>query len=254
MKKFILLCFLILGFSGVTLANEPQTIHIMVALCDNQYQGIVKVPETIGNGQDPRNNLYWGALYGIRTHFNKSKDWKMVKSEKIDETILERVIFKHATKNWYIIADAYNGKYIKKTTEDFLTSSSGLEKDYIQLDDKKLGIKGNAKLISYIGHNGLMDFDLEGQYNNQDGVSRDVIILACYSKSYFSRKLDNSKVNPLLWTTNLMAPEAYTIHDAIEAYINKESQDKVREKGAQAYSKYQKCGLKAAKNLLVTGW
>ena len=56
---------------------EKKTLvaHVLVALCDNENQGIVPVPKTLGNGLDLRNNLYWGALYGIRTEFKKSANW-----------------------------------------------------------------------------------------------------------------------------------------------------------------------------------
>ena len=48
-----------------------KSIHIFVALCDNENQGIVKVPASIGNGQKPSTNLYWGCGYGIKTFFKK---------------------------------------------------------------------------------------------------------------------------------------------------------------------------------------
>jgi len=98
-----------------------------------------------------------------------------------------------------------------------------------------------------------MDFQLTESYNT-DNKKRDVIILACYSKNYFSAHLKNANVNPLVWTTGLMAPEAYTIHDAITGYLNKESNESIRSRAALAYSKHQKCSKKAARNLLVTGW
>ena len=47
-------------------SDSVKTIHVFVALCDNRYQGIVPVPASIGNGQDTKNNLYWGAGYGIK--------------------------------------------------------------------------------------------------------------------------------------------------------------------------------------------
>jgi pentatricopeptide repeat protein len=43
-----------------------------------------------------------------------------------------------------------------------------------------------------------------------------------------------------------MAPEAYTLTAAIEAFVQKGD---VREAAARAYDKYQKCGLKAARRL-----
>ena len=84
--------------------EDLETIHVLVALCDNKYQGIVPVPATIGNGQDARNNLYWGTAYGIKTYFKRSKEWNLLKTEKVNEVILERAIFKHATKAVYLIA------------------------------------------------------------------------------------------------------------------------------------------------------
>ena len=234
--------------------TSVQTAHIFVALCDNKYQGIVPVPEKIGNGQDPANNLYWGAMYGVKTYFKNSKDWKLVKAYKLNDTVLERLIFKHKTKDFYLIADAYDGKEIQKTTEDFLYSSSGQQKDTLNIDNKTIGINGNANLVAYIGHDGLMDFQLKDDFKNEDQKKRDAIILACYSKHYFRPFLEDANINPLVWTSNLMAPEAYILHDALSGYLAKESNTEIQNRAATAYSKYQKCSLRAAKNLLVTDW
>lgn len=231
-----------------------KTIHIFVALCDNQYQGIVPVPEKIGNGQDPNSNLYWGCAYGIRTYFKKSKEWKFIESRKIDSIKMERLIFKHATKNYYLVADAYNGKFIEQCTIDFLNSSAGKQKDTLKVGNTTIGIGGNSKLLAYIGHDGLMDFDLDETFANADGKKRDVIILACFSKMYFSKHLDQAYTNPLVWTSGLMCPEAYTVHDAITGYVNGESNAYIRKRAALAYAKYQKCGINAASRLLPTGW
>jgi len=178
--------------------KNTNTIHIMVALCDNQYQGIVPVPKKLGDGQDPKNNLYWGALYGIKSHFKKSEEWILQRSLKLNSIVLERLVFKHRQKNYYLVADAYDGKYIKQTTQKFLRSSAGLEKDTLKIGDTTLGIEGNAKLLVYIGHDGLMDFQINEQLDNEDSLVRDVIILACYSKKYFEPQLANANVNPLV--------------------------------------------------------
>jgi hypothetical protein len=226
----------------------------MVALCDNQYQGIVKVPKGIGNGQDPHTNLYWGCGYGICTYFKKSADWKEVRRYKVDEIRLERIVFKHSTKNYYLVADAYDGRNIQECTIDFLNSCSGAKKDTLMINNTVVGLNGNAKLVTYIGHNGLMDFSLQNTYQSKDDQKRDAIILACASKQYFTSYLKSAKANPLLWTTHLMCPEAYTLHDAIAAYINGGDNTAVRLSAATAYNKYQKCGLNGAKRLLVTGF
>lgn len=253
LSRLLFLFISILIISPV-IAQKAETIHVMVALCDNKYQGIVKVPKGIGNGQDPNSNLYWGCGYGIRTYFKKSADWKEVKRYKVDDVRLERIVFKHRTKNYYLVADAYDGKYISDCTIDFLESCAGQTKDTLMVGNTVVGLKGNAKLVAYIGHNGLMDFSLANTYKNKDGKKRDAVILACASKQYFSPYLKAADANPLLWTTHLMCPEAYTLHDALAVYINGGKATAVRESAATAYNKYQKCGIKGARRLLVTGF
>ncbi|MDN3694799.1 hypothetical protein QWZ06_22345 [Chryseobacterium tructae] len=276
---FVLLCFIfcllscekktkekIINLTGLGKSQEvlktldnfdknTKTIHVLVALCDNKYQGIVPVPEKIGNGQDLDQNLYWGAAYGVRTYFKKSKDWKFLKTEKKDSIRMERLIFQHTSKkNYYLVADAYDGQYIKNCTKDFFYSNSGQMKDVLLINNTKIGLYGNAKLVSYVGHDGLMDFQLSESFKNTDGQKRDCIILACYSKRFFSPLLQETKSNPLVWSSHLMAPEAYILHDALTGYINSESGEQMRSRAALAYSKYQKCSVKAARSLLVTGW
>ncbi len=254
MKNYIIIIILLLLPICNLLAQDAKTIHVLVALCDNKYQGIVKVPKGIGNGQDPNTNLYWGCGYGVRTYFRKSTDWKEVKCYKSDRIRLERIIFKHKTKNYYLIADAYDGRNIKDCTIDLLRACSGAKKDSIIIDNEKIGLFGKAEVIAYLGHNGLMDFSLQGKTENADGITRQVIILACASRQYFKNQIESTGANPLLWTTHLMAPEAYTLHDALATYINGGNDEDVRNSAAAAYNKYQKCGLKGAKKLLVTGF
>ncbi len=51
-----------------------------------------------------------------------------------------------------------------------------------------------------------------------------------------------------------MAPEAYTLKSALDGWIAKEDNEKIRDRGAAAYAKYQKCGFTAAHKLLTSGW
>lgn len=231
-----------------------KTIHVFVALCDNKYQGIVPVPEKIGNGQDPDNNLYWGCAFGIRSYFKKSKDWVLLQARKSTGTKRERLIFQHVHKRHYLVADAYDGQYIRQCTSDFLYSSAGQKKDTLHIGNATIGIEGNASLLAYIGHDGLMDFELQETFDNKDGQQRNCIILACFSKKYFAPHLKATQAQPLVWSTGLMAPEAYVLHDALSGYVLGETDERIRIRAAKAYARYQHCSEKAAKNLLVTGW
>lgn len=245
-------------FSNLLYAQEtgdPKTIHVYVALCDNINQGIVPVPKSLGNGQDPKSNLYWGALYGVKTHFKRSENWRLVKTmESPNSKILERVLFKHNTTNTYLLADAYDGAFIKQTTIDFLKAASGDLKERVAYNNTNIAFGGSAGLVAYVGHDGLMEFELDVSLKPCDTGKRDAIILACISKNYFGPYLEKTDANPLVWTTGLMAPEAYTLKWAIDGWILGETDLQIRERAAKAYHKYQKCGMRGARNLLVTGY
>ena len=74
MRQLLITLIFLIGASNLLVSQ--RLIHVFVALCDNENQGIVKVPKGIGNGQDPGTNLYWGCGYGVKTVFTRDKSWK----------------------------------------------------------------------------------------------------------------------------------------------------------------------------------
>jgi hypothetical protein len=242
-------------------SQEPglRTVHVFVALADNQFQGIVPVPAKLGNGEDAERNLYWGSAYGVKTFFTRSAEWqRLTCSDKPKPEILERCVFKYRTANVYLVADAYRGREIKQAILDFLDSAAGDDAEKITLPAAlgglELPIRGGANLLAYVGHDGLMDFQLPKLILKKNDRYRDAIVLACASRQYFSEPVRASGARPLLWTTGLMAPEAYTLKSALDGWIAGESSEQIRDRAAAAYDKYQKCGLHAAQRLLVSGW
>jgi len=256
MEKSLLILIIVIHSIGYGQEKDDlKTIHVFVALCDNMNQGIVPVPELIGNGQDPKNNLYWGALYGVKNFLkNKSNIWVYKSSIKSkDKNVLERILIKHKTKKIYLLAEAYDGEKIKKCTEDFLLASNNNLYREIIYNDQQLKFGGESKLVAYIGHDGLMEFEVDLTYKKAPSKNTDAIILACASKDYFKSEIKKSKANPILWTTNLMAPEAYTLEAALNSWSNNQSGDQIKEEAAKAYNMYQKCGINGARRLFVTG-
>lgn len=236
-------------------SSSTRIIHVFVALCDNKNQGIVPVPAKIGNGQDAASNLYWGCGYGVKTYFKKQSDWTLMQTINNPKAgLLERCIFKNKLSATYLVADAYDGAKIKDCTIDFLNSCSGNFPDSFTVNQKTIFCGGSSDLIAYVGHDGLMDFSLQQNFPNQNEEKRQAIILACISKKYFSPHLKTTGAEPLLWTTGLCSPEAYTLEAAIKGWLNKNNPEEIRTKAAQAYSLYQKCKPGAARNLLATGW
>lgn len=243
-------------------AGNPIVIHVSVALADNRHQWIASVPDAIGNGQDARNNLYWGARYGLKTFFVKDAGWKIIKKISVGDKILERLVFYKLLNrngqpvNVYLIADAWDGRFISETIQQFLSYSSGA--DVININDQdslNLQAGGAAHLNVYIGHDALMDYfglkdkTIQNPDKATDGLKSDSIVLACKSKPYFEPRLKAIGSHPLLLTTGLMAPEAYTLDAAITQWVMGKDDNQIRLSASAAYAKYQKINLTAAKRL-----
>lgn len=258
----VLGCSVLLLFAVPHLHGQNATqriVHVFVSLADNQNQGIVPVPARLGNGFDPVHNLYWGAEAGVKTFFQRSTDWMLLDcAAKPNPYVLERCIFKYRTADIFLVADAYRGNEIKQAILDFFDAAAGGTPETITVgvDQHSISIRarGGAGLVAYVGHDGLMDFQLPIVPRKKDDIHRDAIILACASKQYFAEPLRAAGAYPLLWTTNLMAPEAYTLKAALDGWINRENGEQIRERAAVAYDKYQKCGMRGAHRLFATSW
>ncbi len=242
-------------------AGKPLIAHVIVALCDNRYQGIVPVPRHLGNGQDPRSNLYWGAAYGIRTYLPVHCGWQTVSQAKsTSEGVLNRVVLRSGetvggkSRQIYLVAEAWDGKKIKEAIVRFFALAAGREPEPIRLSfggkivDLTAG--GAAHLVAFVGHNGLMDFHSgEIPSRRPDAQPNSAVILACASKPYFLDKLRLAGSHPLLLTTGLMAPEAYTLDAVVRTWFRGETPNEVREAAAAAYTRFQGCGMIAARRL-----
>lgn len=212
------------------LSAAPLRVHVTVALCDNATQGIVPVPPAIGNGNDPRTNLYWGARYGLESWL-KREGWKLEKMDSPHPFVLERLMARKSIggREVMLVADAWRGSRIREAITSFLERSS---------------MEG-ADVVAYIGHDGLMEFDVAPRVHRAAKKPRS-IVLACASLQYFQPHLRRAGSQPLLLTTGLMAPEAYTLTAALDAHVRGAD---VREAAARAYHTHQKCGLRAARRL-----
>lgn len=252
MLKQLQIFIMLMVVSITSIYADTKVIHVVVALCDNKYQGIAPVPAAIGNGQDPRNNLYWGAGFGLKTFFNKQQEWQLVDTQKNPESIiLERLIYKNKAKDIYLVADAYDGQYIKNTIQDFLNYAAGDNSKILVVNNKAITIGGEANLIIYVGHNGLMDWSLSNVFNppsspaimpqqKEQQASRQAAVFACKSQQYFSEPLSKTGISPAIFTTHYMAPEGYVVYALVDSYSKNQSKQQIHEQVAKAYSKYQK--------------
>jgi len=172
------------------------------------------------------------------------------------DAILDRCVFKSRHDDVFLVADAYQGSEIKSAVTDFLSSAAGVKSENIRIklnsSDVSIAAGGAADLLVYVGHDAFMDFQIPPIAGAKGSKPRQTIILACASKAFFGPYIQRTGAEPLLWTTGLMAPEAYTLKAALSGWIANEGNEVIRRLAAEAYDKYQKCGARAALHLFAT--
>ncbi|HPS52731.1 MAG TPA: hypothetical protein PLK08_04175, partial [Phycisphaerae bacterium] len=234
-----------------------KIVQVYVALCDNRYQGIEKVPASLGDGQKPSTNLYWGAMYGVKTFFRKSYNWKVwpyFNAANKKRGILDVAIFESQGlgPKVYVVAFAYAGNRMRDTLRDFFAAAAGEKKAIIEthVNGKKfqLPIEGFADLVCFVGHNGLMDVKpgTLGSFRPAAVHPGNAVVLACKSQVNFSPILEKLNCNPLITTTTFMAPEAYTLDAIVREWAFGGTAEMIRREAAKVYAKYQNCHVSAA--------
>jgi hypothetical protein len=239
--------------------GKPLVAHVVVALCDNDSQGIVPVPAKLGDGDDPKSNLYWGAMYGVRSYFRNRPDWKPVAiAAARDPRVLDRVLYtREVTRHGkatrvYLVAEAWRGRNIADGVRHFLELNRGEHRETLRDGEREFGAGGAAHVIAFVGHNGLMDFAVPSlPAASAVSLPHASVVLACMSESYFAELLKKHSI-PLVTTTGLMAPEAYTLAALLESWFEGGDGGQARNAAARAYAKFQRTSENAARRLFKT--
>ena len=218
---------------GVSAADgADRTIGVYVALADTKHQGIGRVPQALGNGDDPERNLYWGSAEGLKTVFDASADWKLV--DRIDTAgasdVMRVRVYRNEGKGATLTARAYRGSAMKTCVQDFEAAI----------------VNGSHDLVVFIGHNGLMDFSLlPPTKSDSQVVSPDCIVLCCLSEDLFKRRIEMAGGRPVLLTTQFMYPGSFILLAALDPWLEGKGRSAIRESAGVAYAKNQKLSRKA---------
>lgn len=226
--------------SSLATATPNTHIYVIVSLVDNISQGIVPVPAKIGNGDDPRSNLYWGALYGVKTFLSKADGWqKMGCEQDISDTVLERCRFVWEDK-LTVTADAYRGSRIDQAMLDFMQQAATPPDAAMR------------EMVVFIGHDGLMDEQNQPiieRFPKHAEHEKQAVVLSCMSNAYFAGHLRAAGSKPVVTTFSFMAPEAYVLEAVARGFANGASETELRNSAGIAYAKYQRISAKAGKSV-----
>lgn len=236
--------------------RKPLVIHVYIPLCDNENQGIVPTSASLGDGFSLRTNLYWATRTGTKRFFKNHVKWKMIYDRKdIDTNVLERVVFErtYSDTKVYLVADAYRGDRMEETVNNFLAALSNNRKDSIQVDSSVIVYAaGDADLIMFNGHNGMMDNIDVKEWKNKTTKQTDAVVNACVSADYFTEEFINAKAFPLVRTQTLLHPGAYVLTQIIDDWIAGVEERQLCLNAGRAYCVKHDCG--AGTKVFKTGW
>jgi len=104
---------------------------------------------------------------------------------------------------------------------------------------------GSYDLVVFIGHNGLMDFNLSPPTRLPNTKRPDCVVLCCKSEAYFRARLTSAGGHPVLLTTQLMYPGAFILEAAAETWLAGGKLGGIRESAGAAYARNQKISRKS---------
>lgn len=237
-------------------SKEALVVHVFVALYGYNYTDYEN-KRSWEDGANPKTNLYWGAGYGVKTYFTKYDNWELVLEQKnLSDTVLERLVFTKTFSNGalvYLIADAYIGYEMETCLKNYFSALSEENLDSVVLENMRIAANGNADLIVFNGHNGLMDYLLEP---NEQKCSKlkETAVIACYSGEYFMDYFKKYHTYPLITTKGLIPAEAYILASIIESWAMLKTGKEIRESIIAKYSVIHQCPESEIQWLFATGW
>jgi hypothetical protein len=244
-------------------AGKPLVVTVHVALCDNRQ--IACGSRALGDGDQPRRNLYWGGAAGFKAFFDyRRRRWKRVLLDRGDgKVILERAVYRlrvrrpgarwrrlGVTKGFdvYLVGLAYRGlriadamgALISQVSRDARPKAKTKTETLKLADGQTLGIGAAGHVVGYAGHNHLMDVTSFRWPRWTRTRPLGYFALACMTAPYLTRRLSGRQAVGLLLTKTLMYPGAFTIEGLVRALAAGGDQRAVFRGGADAYARYQK--------------
>lgn len=235
--------------------SQTKTIHIFVALCNDNTQFVTPINRNYTVSSVPETNIFWGAENGVLSYFkNKADNWKLVRLDTLDkEFIIQSALFKHKFKDVFILAEAFNSKNSLTTIKEYLLATSGQNSKSIIYKNDTLEFGGKSNMTAYIGLDGLMNGSVVIDKHKNE-IPKKTVVLSSYSKIYFERNLEDINAFPILWTNQLMNPEAYILETVFNSWLNNDDSDIILKKVATNYSLYQRCGVSSALKVFKYGY
>jgi len=224
-------------------ATGRKRARIIVSLADNAAQGIVPTTATLGDGSNARTNLYWGAMYGLKTVFKRSADYRVTTQSPLEPHVLDALTIEPVSGSAVIQAQAFDGRHQVDAVNAFYAA---LAQESDPFDH-----------VIFVGHNALMDRRIQHRVLTQAQRGRNrarglkASVIACQSRDFFVGPLDAMGAQSYVMTNGLMAPEGYVVEAVVSAWLQDMSVTAASDAAGEAYATYQKISPRAGRRLFA---
>jgi len=135
----------------------------------------------------------------------------------------------------------------------FLFSGRSATYDVQMVLDKAIPANGNADLIVFNGHNGLLDYEIVLK-NRKCVNQKETAIICCGSYYNFIEKIKLYHTFRLLTTLDAIPAEAYILASIIEPWAMLKSDEEIRQNVMRKYISIHHCSNEDADRIFVTGF
>lgn len=241
------------------------TIH--AALFDQHRAGS---PRAFADGNNPRTNMYWGALFGLETHFANAAGWRRAYTDDGDGAgIIRRVVFHRIaepTAAWrargvtesfdvYVLANAWPSSRIVDAMEQPLQEALCGQSVVLKVDGTSIAFGGGSAMVGYVGQNHMLDeywdpFARLGGCRPERQVG--IFYLCPRSAVVLHKPIVERGLYSVLFTRAAATPEAYLVDGMFKALLSGELGDGFISEAAAQYARYQKTvSHKLAASMLI---
>lgn len=227
-------------------AARAIVLQVAIPLCSDQQ--IHCGGSWAGNPAGLRTNIYWGAIFGARTIFERSDlGWERVDVSPRALPMLEQAVYRRRVPGaaWgvdgeieaLVVLQAFHGAHIHHAVNTlWQTALAGGE---VSFRDAGRDRREPITVAAYAGHNRLMDgLRLPPPPPSPRPIPS--FVLACMSERHFGVPLRGSGSPTLLTSRAYMAPEGYVIDAVARAIAENRPAPEIRSAAVDATARWQR--------------
>jgi hypothetical protein len=237
-------------------AGKPLVAEVHVPLCDRSLIDCGNAK--LGDGDNLATNLYWSTAPGFGVWFSRGgSGWRRVLRQTAtgDADVLQVDVYRRtvqAPASWRklgaparfeldVVIRAWRGKAIDRALAAYAEDlSGGPSRPLVLGDGTKLAAGGAAQLVSWVGHNRLMDSSEAYAWPASGEDVKGTLFIACHTARYIEDTVVGPTRVPLLATRDFLFSNAAPFEAALLAFVSGAGYARMRQVAVAAYAAVQK--------------